>query len=248
MEDRKPNKRKAPAPSPGIAAIQGALRGPVANILVECVPQLAGVPPDHAYEMIMNNPRLADTCFKQFRSERSRFNAVVRRRDGSPIEDDGDLMSCGRSLADAIALIVRAMAKRYFVTFDRSRNRAAAKPEPPSAWTRAMAVLGLEAAPDNSTEPKMSRAEELFRAFREFLLYEWQVPLIPYYAPLPVSVVKATGPLLLLLREPEQIEALGQIRLNAPKPAVGERATRKQAPADDAHPTFYLPPSPSRNR
>ena len=111
-----------------------------------------------------------------------------------------------------------------------------------------MMALELIPQPDDGDALKPSRAEELFRALREFLIYEWQVPLIPYYAPLPVRVAKAAGPLLLLLREPAQIEALGQMRLNAPKPTAVKRPDRKQAKAADAHPTFYLPPNPSRGR
>jgi hypothetical protein len=226
-------------------AIQKALRGPIAGVLAQCVPQLTHVPHDQVYDEIMDNPRLADTCFKLFRSERARFNDYIRRPDGTPLEDDDDMMTCGRTLADAVTAIVRAMARRYFVTFDRS-GPTRERPAPPSAWTRMMMALEMIPQPDDGNAAKPSRAEELFRALREFLLYEWQVPLIPYYAPLPVRVARAAGPLLLLLREPAQIEALGQMRLSTPEtnnPRKSPRRTeRKQAAADDAHPSYYLPP------
>lgn len=238
-------KRKNADPRPSdIIAIHEALRGPVVDVLVDCVPQLNGLPRDSVYETIMDNPRLADACFKLFRGQRSRFDEVVTRPDGTPVTEDSDVMSCGRTLSEAVTLVVRAVAKRYFNTFDRTlapRRPAPPKPPQPSAFARFMIALGLKARPQaNGNGGKPTRAEELYRAFREFLVYEWQVPLIPHYAPLPVSVVTAVGPLLLLLREPAQIEALGQIRLGAYQPAKEKNKRRKQIDLEE--PTFYPPP------
>jgi hypothetical protein len=239
------SKRKNSDPRPSdIIAIQEALRGPVVDVLVDCVPQLSGMPRDAVYDTIMDNPRLADACFKLFRGQRARFDEVVKRPDGSPVADDNELMTCGRTLAEAVTLVVRAIAKRYFLTFDRTlAPRRSAPPRPPrtSLGVRLAAALGLKARPNGNRQAKSSRAEELYRVFREFLIYEWQVPLIPHYAPLPLSVVTAVGPLLLLLREPAQIEALSKIRLGAFEPAVEKGRRRKQVDLEE--PSFYPPPN-----
>ena len=232
--------RKANSRPPDIIAIQEALKGPVVDVLVDCVPQLAQVPRDQVYDTIMNSPRLADACFKLFRSQRGRFDAVVRRPDGSPVKDDNDVMTCGRTLAEAVTLIVRAAAKRYFLSFDTRQTKDKPAPPPPkppraSLWNDVQIRLGLKEPPRRAVTPRPSRAEELFRAFREFLLYEWQVPLIPYYAPLPVAVVAAAGPLILQLREPSQIEALGQMRPGWPPcPCPGAAAAEKERAGESA--------------
>lgn len=240
-------KRKNADPRPSdIIALHEALRGPVVDVLVDCVPQLSGMPRDSVYDTIMDNPPLADACFKLFRGQRSRFDKVVTRPDGTPVADDSDVMSCGRTLAEAVTLVVRAIAKRYFLTFDRTlapRRPAPPRPQPPrpSIGARLMMALGLKARPNGWRPAKPGRAEELYRVFREFLVYEWQVPLIPLYAPLPVSVVTAVGPLLLLLREPAQIEALGKIRLGAFEPPADKGRRRKQVDLEE--PSFYPPPN-----
>lgn len=228
--------------SSDIIAIHAALKGPVADVLAGCVPQLAAMPRDTVYDMIMDNPRLVDACFKLFRSQQNRFETVVTQPDGKPAAVDTDPLSCGRTLGDAITLVVRAVARRYFHAFDRThtpRPAAASQPERLSAWATLLTALGLR-APPRTLQNKSRRAEDLFRALREFLVYEWQVPLIPLYAPLPVSVVTAVGPLLLLLREPEQIEALGKIHLGAFEPKDEKRGRRERA-NDLEMPAFYPP-------
>lgn len=239
------SKRKNADPRPSdVIAIQEALKGPVVDVLVDCVPQLSGMPRDAVYDTIMDNPRLADACFKLFRGQRSRFDGVLKRPDGTPVADDSDLMTCGRTLGEAVTLVVRAVAKRYFFTFDRTlapRRPAPARVRRPSLGARLMMALRLKAWPNGNRQAKPGRAEELYRAFREFLIYEWQVPLIPHYAPLPLSVVTAVGPLLLLLREPAQIEALGKIRLGAFEPAPEKGRRRKQVDLEE--PSFYPPPN-----
>ncbi len=214
------------------------------DVLVDCVPQLSGMPRDAVFDTIMDNPRLADACFKLFRGQRSRFDEVLKRSDGTPVADDNDQMTCGRSLAEAVTLVVRAVAKRYFLTFDRTlapRRTASPSSPRPSLGARLTMALRLKGKPNGSRQAKPSRAEELYRAFREFLVYEWQVPLIPHYAPLPLSVVTAVGPLLLLLREPAQIEALGKIRVGAFEPPVEKGRRRKQIDLEE--PSCYPPPN-----
>jgi hypothetical protein len=193
----------------------------------------------------MDNPRLVEACFKLFRSQHNRFQAVVTQPDGQPAAADADLLSCGRTLGEAISLVVRAVARRYFHTFDRTyapRSTPDPRPQRLSGWATLLAALGLR-APPRVPPNKARRAEDLFRALREFLIYEWQVPLIPLYAPLPVSVVAAVGPLLLLLREPEQIEALGKIRLGAFAPP-GEKRGKRVRVNDLEEPAFFPPSAP----
>jgi hypothetical protein len=40
------------------------------------------------------------------------------------------------------------------------------------------------------------------------LLYEWQVPLLPHYTPLPVSLVRTLGTRILEYRDPDRLKRL----------------------------------------
>jgi hypothetical protein len=144
-----------------------------------------------------------------------------------------------------VTLVVRAIAKRHF--------QARLSPRPiqplplsvqPSPWRRLLLLLGLvrskPAKPHRRR--KATRADGLYRALREFLLYEWQVPLIPHYAPLPVPLVRTLGPRILEYRDPEQLQELatnGAAMLEQVSPETG--MDRPQSTPASVPPTTATP-------
>ena len=188
------------------------LKTQIADILRLNITQLSTLPPEAVYDRILNTPQLLHECFQVFRSQPDLFKKVVIRQDKRPATSDQDPLWCGRSVADVVKLVVRASAKRYFrATLPTApRARPPKAPPPPNLLRQAAIRLGLKEPPPPPLPPRapLSQGDRLYRAFRENLLFEWQVPLIPHYTPLEVSTVTRLGSRILALREPAQIQIL----------------------------------------
>lgn len=200
----------APATPDGapVDAIRTVLRKDIADILHAHLPSLALVPPDKVYDRVLDDPIVCHQAFRLLRTRPDLFRDVVVTPERMFPASDGDVLWCGRTLAEAIALVVRACARRYF----RRRLR---EPRPQvrareAGWWHAIGTaLGLVRPP----RPARRRAapgpgDRLFQAMRDLLLYDWQVPLIPAYAALSPRLVTALGPRLLEFRDPLRLQLL----------------------------------------
>lgn len=191
---------------PRIEAIRSAIEGPVIDVFRREVAELRHLPRPAAYDAVMNDPKMLDRCFRLFRARPELFREVVVDERCQPVSRDHDLLSCGRTLAEAVALVVRASARRYF----RRRLDIRLHPLPPSRpalMTRLGIALGLAKPPKPALRPR-SRSEALYRAIRDYLHFDWQVLLIPHYAPMSPALVNSLGPRLLDIREAAELQAL----------------------------------------
>lgn len=186
------------------AAVRATLRGEAVVTLQKLVPALGVLPRDQVYERILDNPELLDGCFQVFRSNPEAFSPLLVRSDKSPIITEADPLRCGRSLSQVIAMVVRSCARRYF----RRALKEPAVRRPPPAKPTLLEWLGLvKQAPKKKP---LTKADRLYRAISDHLLYEWQARLIPYYAPLPEQLVRALGPRILAIREPAELIEIAQ--------------------------------------
>lgn len=158
-----------------------ALQGPVVDVLGQFIPELNVLPRNRAYDTIMDDLGLLTRCFEVFRREPDRFRTILIDEHKRPVKDDTTPLSCGRSLAEVIAMVVRTAAKRFF-----------------------RRTLPVSPRPNETASP----ADELYEAIRAYLLYEWQVPLVPAYAGMKPSLVRRIGPKLLRAREAESLAKL----------------------------------------
>lgn len=185
-------------------AVRTTLRGEAVVTLQKLVPALGALPRDQVYERILDNPELLDGCFQVFRSNPQAFESLLVRPDKTPITTESDPLRCGRSLSQVIAMVVRSCARRYF-------HRALKEPvarRPAPRKTGFLEWLGLtRPAPK---QHRLTRADRLYSAISDHLLYEWQARLIPYYAPLPEQLVRALGPRILAIREPADLIEIAQ--------------------------------------
>ena len=193
---------------PGIEAIRGALEGPVIDVFRREIAELKNLPRPAAYDAVMSDPKMLDRCFRLFRSRPDLFRDVVVNADRKPVVEDHLVLSCGRSLAEAVALVVRASARRYFrAKLDFRRFKPAAPKL--SLMTRMAISLGLAHAPVVKKPPKgASRSELLYNAIRDYLHFDWQILLIPHYAPMTPAMVADLGPRLMEIREAAELQAL----------------------------------------
>lgn len=191
-----------------MSRINGTLRGPVTEIFQDLIPQLRPCTRREAYERIMNNPRLAATCFREFRAQPQLFKTLMVSPEQQPVTSDDQPLSCGRTLAQIIALVVRAIAKRYFRAKLGVLRRVAA-PKKRSLFEIAFGMF-RPSPPPAPVRRDVTRADALYNAMRDSLLYEWQVVLIPHYVQLPVSLVREMGPRILNYRKADQIQRLAE--------------------------------------
>ncbi|MGE5476190.1 MAG: hypothetical protein ACM3Q1_06015 [Bacteroidales bacterium] len=199
-----------------VRRVNESLQGPIAEILAQFVPELRRLPPGKAYERTLDDIGLLQRCFAAFRAQRDAFRTVLVDGGQQPVTDDRATLSCGRTLEQVVAMIVRTAAKRYFRRMlgghgHQPLHEAHLRQDIPAKGVvhRIASVLGQPAAaprrPATHAAPVRSRADELYDAIKEHLLHEWQVPLVPTYAEMSPSLARALGDKLLVLRTPEDL-------------------------------------------
>ena len=197
-----------------VRLVRDSLQGPVIDILRDNIPGLKGLSRSEAYERIMNNPALADRCFKFFRSSPEAFRRLMIGSNARPVHNDDHPLTCGRSLNQVITLIVRAIAKRHFRARFRPAPRQGTVKRSPSLLKRIVSMVVTESEPSPiARRRRITRGDSLYQALRDFLLYEWQVPLIPHYAPLPIPLVRSLGARILEYRDANQLQELAKTGL-----------------------------------
>src|SRR5579871_4545177 len=109
-------------------AIHRTLTGDVADIYIRHVPAFRGLDRERVYEMVMSSPALAAECYTLFQRRPDLFSHLLVDRNGQPIEGTEKRLRCGRSIDAVMAVVVRAVAKRHFL----SRFGVKLAPPPPA--------------------------------------------------------------------------------------------------------------------
>jgi hypothetical protein len=194
--------------------LRAALKTDVIDVLRREIPTLRSMTRVVAYEAVMNQPTLLDASFKLFRDKPHLFRSVTTDPGTGTIAADTHVLPCGNSIADVIALVVRAAARRYFRSRLGGAHRIGSgtprrRPSLLHALARTMGLGRADTSPHRRHATAADTpAERLYRTLREHLRYEWQALLIPHYAPLPPHLVTRLGPRLLDIREPVELRAL----------------------------------------
>jgi hypothetical protein len=156
-----------------------ALKGPVADVYRGLIPAFRELKGDAFYDSVLASSDMLHGCILIFRKCRDSFSHLLVDNDGRLVADDFVRLRCGRSVHDIIAMIVRTHGKRHF-----------------------RQELG-----GDSNDPK-SKSGKLYQAMNEYLIHEWQVPLIPHYAPLPADKMLELGPALLEMKTIAEVDDL----------------------------------------
>jgi len=196
----------AGAADQAIEAIRLSLRTDVVDILRNEIATLRSLPRNTAYETIMNQPTVLDSCFRLLREKPEMFKPAA---GAAPMSDEA-MLNCGRTLGEVITLVVRAAARRYFRARLGTRRPVVVKKEEPSVIRRVALALRLHqpAKPSKRTAIPDTPADRLYQAMREYLQFDWQASLIPHYTPMTPKLVNMLGPKLLDIREPAELKAL----------------------------------------
>lgn len=234
--------------STAIRRVNDTLQGPIVEILSQFVPELKTLPAGRAYDKTLDDIGLLQRCFEAFRAQRDMFKCVLVDADKQPVRDDHALLSCGRTLDQVVAMIVRTAAKRYFRRRFNNPTTTGHRPlvtaqlrhdVPGKGFVHRVASLFHEEpkkAPTHLPEPLRGRADELYEAIKDHLLHEWQVPLVPTYADMTPNLVRALGTKLLDIRSPDDLKRIADDPAEAAKlfDIPGEATAQVEAVAASA--------------
>jgi len=195
-------------------AIVRAIRGPVMERVVKLIPALSGYP--DPFKSVVSNPDLLYACIQLFRKERGEFQDLVVGMDGQPVLTDDYPLLCNRTVDQIIAMVVRSGCKAYSELRWKADDDGAAKSVVVKPEARGLLDKLRELVKGKWTEaeqPKAapSQADKFYQAINEHLNYDWQVPLIPYFAELPLKLLTELGSGCTQLRNPEAIAQLADI-------------------------------------
>lgn len=213
-----------------VERINQVLRGEVIDIYINHVPAFKGLERGKVYEMVMSNPALAAECYALFTNRPELFQRLMVDKDGRPVSDEKARLSCGRTLAEVTAMIVRAVAKRHFLKRFKPVP-ATPPPQPKQPLSDRLVYLFKKPPQAPKQRRKATRGDSLYRAMRHHLLYHWQLPLIPHYTPLPVSVVRQLGAKILEYRTAASLKVLLEQGAPPEDEAAALAANSNAAPA-----------------
>ena len=210
-----------------VEQINAALKGSVIDVLRHFIPSLSAYTNEEAFNLILSSPEMTQRSFRAFRDHPDAFADLLRTKDDRPITHDEERLSCGRTLAQVVALVVQAVAKRYFRA-KLSLRRATPILARETSFADKVSRFFTGAPTAQTLRRTQSHADRLFLAMRDHLLFEWQLRLIPHYVGMPVALVQALGIRLLEFREIEDIQWM--VRTGQPLQAPTMRHAETAAP------------------
>lgn len=194
-----------------IRRVNDTLQGPVVDILSQFLPEIRRMRREQAYERTLDDIALLDRCFRVFRAEPDQFRSVMLDKDRQPVTDGRTPLSCGRTLDEVVAMIVRTAAKRYFrrklnpkgphVPLTRRFHNGKPTVHREGLVHRVQALLTGKPVKAVHSPATHARADELYDALKANLLHDWQVPLVPCYAEMTPRMAIELGAKLLDIRE-----------------------------------------------
>jgi hypothetical protein len=190
------------------------IKGPVTDKVTKLIPALAAFP--NPYTSVLATPDLLYACMQLVRTKRELFGEFLVDSAGNPVTEDDKPLRCERSLNQIISMVVRSgakayAAKRFAPPEADAKAQAKTRPEPKSLLEKITALVSGKWGDAEVPKPSPTHADVFYNAISDYLDYDWQVPLIPYFAELPVKLIREMGHGVTTLRTPEGIAALADI-------------------------------------
>lgn len=187
------------------------IKGPVTEKVTKLIPALAAFP--NPYASVLATPDLLYACMQLVKTKREHFAEFLVDAAGNPVPEDDKPLRCERSVDQIISMVVRSGAKAYaakrFTPVETPKVKG--KPEPKSLLEKITALVSGKWGDVEVPKPSPTQADTFYEAIKDYLDYDWQVPLIPYFAELPVKLIREMGRGVTTLRTPEGIAALADI-------------------------------------
>jgi hypothetical protein len=189
------------------------IKGPVTARVTQLIPALAAFP--NPYAAVLSTPDLLYACMQLVKTKREQFQDLLVDKNGNPVTTDTDPLRCERSLDQVISMVVRSGAKAYaekrFGTAEKPAAPVAVKKEPKTLLEKIQSLVSGKWGDMEVPKPSPTQADQFYSAIKDYIDFDWQVPLIPCFAELPVKLIREMGRGVTTLRTPEGIAALADI-------------------------------------
>lgn len=189
------------------------IKGPVVERLLELIPAFRAY--DDPYGTVMATPDLLFACLQLVKTKREKFQDLIVDIAGDPVEDDERPLRCERSLNQIVGMVVRSAAKAYAERRWGTATTPAAKinlsPQTRSLLDKLSDLVRGKWSEMEVPKPVPTQGDKFYLAIKDHLDFDWQVPLIPYFAEIPVKLIIELGKGVTTLRTPEGISALADI-------------------------------------
>ena len=208
-------------PMKPVMKVNRTLETKVVDILARLVPEVAQFSRKQALVRILDDMGLLARCFMAYRDHPEEFRHLMVTRDQEFVQTADEPMVCERSFDDVVGIIVRTAAKRYFRRQIDGETNQPLHPgkylskEELGALQRLMSAFGRTYKRTKPSTP----GRRLYDAMSDFISQEWQVPLMPEYAAMPLPVVKSLGATILDYTQPDEVRQLRADPANPPPPS-----------------------------
>jgi hypothetical protein len=193
--------------------ITRTIKGAVVERLVKLIPALAAYP--DPYVAVIQNPDLLFACMQLFRKQREVFQDLLVNADDMMIFDDEQPLRCERSVNQILGMVVRSGCKAYadkrWAVDPATLKPVVAKVEDKTLLNKLMELVRGKWSEAEQPKPQPNQADRFYQAINDHLNHDWQVPLIPYFAELPVKLLLELGSGCTALTNPEAIAQLADI-------------------------------------
>ncbi|MBR9971077.1 hypothetical protein [Magnetospirillum sulfuroxidans] len=188
------------------------IKGPVMARLLELVPAFGAY--DDPYVTIMSTPDLLSACLQLVRTRRDKFQEFLTDASGNPVGTDDVPLRCGRSVDLIVGMVVRSGTKAYADKrwgTSGTVGKPVVAPAQKGLLDKLKELVGGKWGELEQPKPSPTQGDKFYVAIKDHLDFDWQVPLIPYFAELPVKLINELGRGVTALRTPEGIAALADI-------------------------------------
>ncbi|MBC7950722.1 MAG: hypothetical protein H7Z12_02745 [Rhodospirillaceae bacterium] len=189
------------------------IKGPVVERLLELIPAFRAY--DDPYGTVMATPDLLFACLQLVKTKRDKFQDLLVDSAGTPVEDDETPLKCARSLNQIVGMVVRSGAKAYsekrWGTATTPPAKTAVNPHTKSLLDKLSELVKGKWSEAEVPKPLPTEGDKFYAAIKDHLDFDWQVPLIPFFAEIPVKLINELGKGVTTLRTPEGIAALADI-------------------------------------
>ncbi|HLO78975.1 MAG TPA: hypothetical protein VK196_21165 [Magnetospirillum sp.] len=189
------------------------IKGPVTERVLELIPALKSY--DDPYGTVMATPDLLFACLQLVRTKREKFHDELVDAAGNLVESDDAPLRCARSLNQIVGMVVRSGAKAYadrrWGTATTPPGKVVHNPHTKSLLDKLADLVRGKWSESEVPKPAPTQGDKFYAAIKDHLDFDWQVPLIPYFAEIPVKLINELGKGVTTLRTPEGIAALADI-------------------------------------
>ena len=195
--------------------ITRAIKGPVVDRVVKLIPALAAYP--DPYASVIQTPDLLYACLQLFFKQRDLFQDLLVDEFDLMVLDNDTPLRCRRSVNQIIGMVVRSGCKAYaekrWATDPAlaAANKPTGKAEEKNLLNKLMELVRGKWSESEQPKSLPNQADRFYQAINDHLNHDWQVPLIPYFAELPVKLLLELGSGCTALTNPEAIAQLADI-------------------------------------